>query len=232
MPLFPPRRAAHAFCLASLVLLCAAPLAPASAQGSTQSAVWVPRKLSFTYQGFTTHYSCDGLRDKMRSILLELGARRQDLDVRSANCTRLVGPEPFPGVEAKFYVLVPASEASTPRPPQTPAPGSEPPTAPNPPGTAAPNASGPTTAAHWQTVDLQSASDPLSQSGGCELLEQVKRQVLKLFTTRDIRYDDNCFPHTLLAGGTSIKLQVLKPLPTATSATVPPSASTAAPLRR
>ena len=40
-----------------------------------QSAVWTQKEFQFVYQGFTTKYSCDGLRDKMRTVVLELGAR-------------------------------------------------------------------------------------------------------------------------------------------------------------
>ena len=58
-----------------------------------ESAVWVPKELHFDYRGFTTQYSCDGLRERMRNVLLELGAH-PDLQVRGYGCTQLVGPDP------------------------------------------------------------------------------------------------------------------------------------------
>src|SRR6266699_5840765 len=67
-------------------------------------AVWTPRELLFIYQGFTARYSCDGLRDKVRSILLELGAR-EDLKVTETPCSELGRPDPFPGVRIKINVL-------------------------------------------------------------------------------------------------------------------------------
>src|SRR5580698_10683385 len=71
---------------------------------------WVERKLDYSYMGFTTKYSCDGLRDNVRQVLLALGARRKDLKIQSTGCTRLNGaPEPFPGVVAHFWVLVPVT---------------------------------------------------------------------------------------------------------------------------
>src|ERR1700761_6038078 len=71
---------------------------------------WVERKLDYTYQGFTTKYSCDGLRDNVRGVLLALGARKKDLQIHSNGCSRLNGaPEPFPGVTARFWVLVPVT---------------------------------------------------------------------------------------------------------------------------
>ena len=43
-------------------------------------AVWKEQHLKFFYMGRTSRYSCDGLRDKVRAMLLDLGARR---DIRS-----------------------------------------------------------------------------------------------------------------------------------------------------
>ena len=83
----------------------AAPIAPeASFPSGDQSAVWVPKELTFIYREFTTQYSCDGLQQRMRKLLLDLGAR-SDLQVRGYGCTRLVGPDPFAGVRIKLNVL-------------------------------------------------------------------------------------------------------------------------------
>src|ERR1700744_889919 len=53
--------------------------------GAPQAAVWREQRLDFAYPGRTVRYSCDGLREKLRGILLELGARR-DLSVDAAGC--------------------------------------------------------------------------------------------------------------------------------------------------
>src|SRR5215831_17472689 len=60
-------------------------------------AVWVPLQLDFRYRELTTQYSCSGLQQRVKSILLELGAR-PDLQVRNYGCTKLSGPDPFAGV--------------------------------------------------------------------------------------------------------------------------------------
>ena len=44
--------------------------------GNLIPAVWKEQHLRFYYLGRTSRYSCDGLRDKVRAMLLELGARR------------------------------------------------------------------------------------------------------------------------------------------------------------
>ena len=48
-------------------------------------AVWKEQHVSFFYTGRTARYSCDGLRDKMRAMLLDLGARR-DLKIVPLGC--------------------------------------------------------------------------------------------------------------------------------------------------
>ncbi len=71
---------------AGVGLLLAQPLWAADAVvGSPFPAVWKEQHLEFTYQGRTARYSCQGLRDKMRSLLLDLGARR-DLQVALLGC--------------------------------------------------------------------------------------------------------------------------------------------------
>src|SRR6059058_5145175 len=47
-----------------------------AAETRGQSAVWTARELSFVYVGFTAQYSCEGLRDRVTDVLLQLGARR------------------------------------------------------------------------------------------------------------------------------------------------------------
>lgn len=87
----------------------AAPAAPSAAGSSVaEGAAWAEQDLVLDYMGFTTHYSCDGLRDRVRAVLLQLGAR-DDLTVTSTGCVRPGGgPERFPGVHAHFASLQPA----------------------------------------------------------------------------------------------------------------------------
>ena len=100
-----------AFLTAVIILTCASAWAdPPSDEsaGSRESAVWAPKELSFVYQGFTTKYSCDGLQDKMKSVLTKLGAH--DIQVRGFGCIRLARPEPLPGVRIRMKVLQPAGK--------------------------------------------------------------------------------------------------------------------------
>jgi hypothetical protein len=164
-----------------------------------QPALWTPKELRFVYTGFTTKYSCDGLREKIRKVLLELGARKDDLAVNQAGCAGDPGrPTTFPTVSIKMNVLQPA-----------PAP---------PPGANAP----PAVPARWQLVDLTKSRDPLNVAGDCELIEQIEHTILPQFTTRNLEYRSSCVPNQLQLG-TYLKVEAL--LPETPPALAPPGAA-------
>ena len=165
----------------------AAPVESGAPAVRAESAVWTPRELSFVYQGFTTTYSCDGLQDKVRSILLELGAR-EDLKVTETPCAQLGRPEPFPGVRIKMNVLQPAADESA-------------------------TAGTQSVPAHWKRVDLTPDRDAVSAAGECELIEQVRQSILPLFATRNVEYSSNCVPHQLQNGAARLRAEVLVPDP-------------------
>jgi hypothetical protein len=72
--------------LAGVGLMFSLPLRAAGEESGTRvPAVWKEHRLDFSYMGRTARYSCEGLRDKMRSLLLDLGARR-DLKVSLLGC--------------------------------------------------------------------------------------------------------------------------------------------------
>jgi hypothetical protein len=179
---------------------CSAWLLLAACQGAladepATQASWVPRELHFTYQGFTATYSCDGLSDRIQEVLLQLGARREDLQVSPIGCSGGYGrPTPFPGVSVKMSVLEPVGD-------KTPA-GTKP------------------VAAVWRNVDVP-RPQPLAAAGDCELTEQIKHSILPLFTVRNVEYNSTCVPHQLTPGGTTLKADVLVPAPAPTPAPTP-----------
>jgi hypothetical protein len=148
---------------------------------SAQSAVWTPKELKFVYMGFTTKYSCDGLRDKVRGVLLDLGVQKKGLQVRESGCSSSAGrPDPFPGVRVKMNVLQPAGGSDA-----------------NP------------VEAHWKPVDLKLRDSFSMDSGECELVEQIKSAILPLFATRNVELSANCIPHQASASRPVLKLEVL-----------------------
>jgi hypothetical protein len=156
---------------------------PASPADNATPAVWSTKQFSFIYTGFTTKYSCEGLESQVRSVLVSLGARRDDLKVIGTGCFEAGRPAPFPGVRVQMSVLVPASGNAT-----------------------------DTVAARWKPVDVKLDSDPVSNAGQCELVEQIKQKVLPLFSTRDVQFTPNCIPHQLHPNGTRLHAEVLLPV--------------------
>jgi hypothetical protein len=159
----------------------------AAAPPTPVKAKWVTRKLHYIYQGFTAHYSCDGLQGEVTGILEKLGAG-SDLKVRRIGCTRLEGPEAFPGVDATFSVLVPAEGA----------------------GQGA--ADSQLVMARWVNVTLQGSTSVRSDAPGCELIEEAKKRFLPLFTTRAVQFSSDCFPHSASISSSRLSADVLLPV--------------------
>ena len=155
-----------------------------ASQADNEPAVWTPRELSFVYLGLTAQYSCDGLRDRVTDVLRQLGAR-PDLEVRESSCVSIGQPDPFPGVKIRMSVLQAAAGQSA---------------------AAAPAA----VPAHWKRVDLASSRSPVD-SGECELLEQVRTEILPLFATRNVEYGSNCQPRQVQVGGGWLRAELLVP---------------------
>lgn len=169
---------------AAMTLLAALPTL-AAAQDSV-AAVWVPKHVQFIYQGFTSYYSCDGLRDQIRSMLEKLGAK--DLKVQQYSCVNPSGPSLFPGVRVNMRVLVPASSAEA----------------------AKEKNAGSPVQAQWKDVVLMPTNAPVNEQGNCELIEQFKETFLPLFTTRNVKYESTCIPHQVTLG-THLSAEVLMP---------------------
>jgi hypothetical protein len=156
------------------------------------AAHWVQRKLDYTYVGFTTRYTCDGLEDDVRNVLLALGARKRDLEIQSMGCVRFNGVEPFPGVRATFWVLVPVTA-----------------------GEAGRSGDKIVAATRWQTVNLVKDRGYPNDQGRCELLDQIKRQALPLFTSRNLNFHSACVPYQESLGDIGFTVDVLRPVPVA-----------------
>ena len=179
-------RLARPTALAALILfipVCADAGESTEAATGAQAAVWTPKELSFVFMGFTAHYSCDGLRDKIRHVLGKLGAR-SDFKVDYYGCSSPYGtPDPFPGVRIKMQVLQPAAVNDT---------------------------SAEVVGARWQRTSLHLDKDPVWEASDCELLEQIRQKILPLFTTRNVDFASNCVPHQASLG-THLSADLLVP---------------------
>jgi hypothetical protein len=119
----------------------------------------------FAYLGRTSRYSCEGLRERVRALLLDLGARR-DLRVVSVGCDPAGGSES--SLDVDFFSLSPrdaslsASEAAA------------------------------SVASAYEPFAL--AIDPFRNIGvaDCELIEDFALQIMPKFATRNLQAKIAC----------------------------------------
>jgi len=159
----------------------AVPTADISA-GDIVNGTWQHHKATFNYVGFTTLYTCDGLQDHVRQILLHLGARK-DARVSAVGCP---GPYNAPSntawVDADFYTLAPAAAAGAPD----------------------------TVKARWTALDVTPRRPNFMGDGDCELVQSMKDLITKNFSLRDVQYRTDCFPHQITLDGFAVKGQALR----------------------
>ena len=82
-----------------------------AAADNTQSGVWEHHEASTSYFGQTTAYTCTGLEERVKQVLLYLGAR-SDAKV-TASCPDPVRPVKTAVVKTDFYSLQPASSGAS-----------------------------------------------------------------------------------------------------------------------
>lgn len=151
----------------------------AEESSAQERGVWQKHEYSFAYMGFTSKYSCDGLADKIKLLLIAAGAR-QDAKSRPGACAGGFGrPDRFARAELTFYTLAP-SGADTPT-------------------------DGEPVAGVWRAVSFADRSPRELSTGDCELVEQFRNNVLPMFNTRNVDYRTSCVPHQI--SGSVIRLQ-------------------------
>lgn len=141
----------------------------AQASEAEVPAEWKRHEIEFVYMGFTTRYSCEGLRDKMRLLLGALGAR-PGFEVSTRSCASM------PDRVHAFPVVRMVFEAPEVR------------------RAGRPDAGEPLRA-RWRPVTLARHKPRDLETGDCELVEQFRSRVLTAFATRRLEGDINCIPH-------------------------------------
>jgi len=156
------------------LLLSSATLAdPPDAPSAQSPGVWQKHQFAFQYMGFTSTYSCDGLADKLKILLLAAGARK-DVKSQPGACAAPYGrPDKFARADLTFYTLVPAGNDAT----NTDSADSKP------------------VDGVWRKVALAAHSPRELQIGDCEVVDQFRAQVLPMFTTRNIENRITCIPY-------------------------------------
>jgi hypothetical protein len=143
---------------------------------------WQHHQVTFNYFGITSLYTCDGLEDQVRQILLHLGARK-DAKVYASGCP---GPYNTPSrtawVKADFYTVAPAADAG----------------------------STDTVKARWTGLEVTPRRPEFMGDGDCELIQAMKDLILKNFSLRDVEYRTSCFPHEVSMDSYAVKGQALR----------------------
>jgi hypothetical protein len=134
-----------------------------------ERGVWQKHEYSFVYMGFTSTYSCDGLADKIKLLLITAGARPDAKSQPGACASGFGRPDKFARAELTFYTLAPS-------------------------GADAPSGSKPVDGI-WRPVSLTDRSPRELSTGDCELIEQFRNNVLPMFTTRNVDDHTTCIPY-------------------------------------
>ena len=171
------------------------------------AAVWRAQEISFYFQSFNTLYPCSSLTDKVRRLLLQLGADR-NIWVRSTGCdigmamTRTVRIRLVAPAEATPELLAELEKSRTTRELVARVRGERPEAV----DVAA------QFPARWRKVSLSRTATNLD-SGDCELIDEIKRQVLPKLAVRVVRDDLRCSPYQYSGGPVRLELEALMVMP-------------------
>ena len=158
-----------------------------------ESGAWQKHQYSFTFMGFTSTYSCDGLADKLKLLLITSGAR-SDAKAQPGACASGFGrPDRFARADLTFYTLAPAADDSA----------------------------ADKVPAIWHPVALAPRRPYDLGIGDCELVEQFKSNVLPAFTTRNVDNHTTCVPHQDSGSVIDLKFEVLSAVPRKREGTAP-----------
>jgi hypothetical protein len=167
--------------------LSSAPARADDAATATTPGTWQSHKYSFQFLGFTTTYSCDGLADKVKILLLSAGARADAKSQPGACASGFGRPDKFARADLTFASLAPLQGN-------------------------APSDTKPVNGT-WRTVAWSARSPRELRLGDCELVEQFRSQVLPMFTTRNVVSNTTCIPHQESGSVIDLKFEVFGPLP-------------------
>jgi len=179
-----------------------------SAERTTEQAIWRVQEIYFAYFGLTTHYSCDGLRDRVRFMLSELGVQESS-HVQIAGCTDLSGPAYNPSVRIILAYPVAATDDNIKAAAQDAKRAELVATLKRRSKSKLEFGLEPYDAERLNVVLLSKAQTPTSASGDCELLEQIRDHVIKPMGGTIVKDELRCIPYQGTAGNSRLTAEVL-----------------------
>ena len=154
-----------------------------AARAETTPAMWKEKEFKFAYHGFTTNYSCEGLKYKVRMILAQLGARSNP-QIRTTGCEIGGGVAVFPRlhIRAAFPEALPAGKDDV-----------------------------QSFAAQADVVTLSPGRPHGLEMGDCELVEQLRYNVIAEIGSRMLADKTGCVPHQSNLGRPYLQFEILRP---------------------
>ena len=161
--------------------VCAASDQPPQPTGAAEPAVWQHHQELINYFGVTETYTCTGIEDKVRQVLLYFGARKEGLKV-TPMCQSQLAPMHQVFVRVQFDSLAPAGSSA----------GGE-------------------VSGQWADLHVMPSDPLFRDRGECELFEHLKDVLTKDFSVRDVQYRTTCTPYSTTLQDYQITGQVLLP---------------------
>ena len=148
-----------------------------------EAAAWTKHEVDFQYMGFTTRYTCGGLKSKVKLLLKHMGVR-EDIKIIERGCEfGYQNVADFPRLKITFYA------------PTIPKQGDR--------------DVGDPVLGVWKPVVIKRNSPKGLEMGDCELVEIFRDRVMPKFLTRSVEGDINCIPHQLVGNRIDLRFEVL-----------------------
>ena len=152
-------------------------------QPAEEPAAWTMHEVDLQYMGFTTRYTCGGLKSKVKLLLKHMGVR-DDVKILERGCEfGYQKVADFPRLKITFWA------------PTVPKPGDK--------------DVGDPVLGVWKAVTIKRDSPKGLEMGDCELVELFRDRVLPKFLTRDLQGGINCIPHQLVGNRIDLRFEVL-----------------------
>ena len=167
----------------SLALLAAMPAFADDSLPDEEAAAWTRHEVDLQYMGFTTRYTCSGMKSKVKLLLKHMGVRN-DVKILERGCEYgYQKVADFPRLKITFWA------------PSIPKPGDKDP--------------GDPVLGVWKPVVIKRDSPKGLEMGDCELVELFYDRVVPKFLTRNAQGGVNCIPHQLVGNRIDLRMDVL-----------------------
>lgn len=154
---------------------------------SNVQAQWQPRELNFHYMGLSTYYSCTAIEDRLEQLLRDLGAK-PDVRVSATGC--FTPSDVSKMISARIRLSMPVAADG-----------------------AAPTKDVAAFPAQHKVVTLRTHPDNQFGSGDCELLEQVRNQLVPALKLQIVKDDLHCIPGQATVGNQTVQVATLVATP-------------------